>query len=212
MQEKRTDYVPLLIAVIVVFIVFFLLFLIKIPISDQQTATELRPFVVLDYYTAQEKDIDSRCVTRNFSYSYSWEGWITENPDYTTPYLELINYENETGTYIVQFAFFDSSIYPYSIYKDTITWNDATMYSIEENITLEALGSKMITIPTAKLDRDATYWAIGDIKAPVIADCGKNVKYKTVIKNQTITQFRTVEKYDLVTKKISVWQYLFGSN
>lgn len=209
-KKNRINYKAITVALFTIIVVFFLLNIIRVPIAEEQISTELKPYVVLDYYTAQEKIANGTCVSRNFSYSYSWEGWDSGNDDFTTPYLEIINYENQTGTYLIQFAFYDESKYPYNLYKNSITLEDATMYSEERNITLKPRGRNIISIPTLKPDRDASYWAIGDIKAPVLFDCGNNVQYKTVVKNRTITKNKTFEKSELVTKKLSIWDYIFG--
>lgn len=212
MKKGEINFKAIAYVLLVIIIVFIILNLIKIPISDRNISTELKPYVVLDYYTAQEKAVnDGNCVARNFSYSYSWGGWYNEDEDFTTPYLEIINYENQSGTYIVQFAFFDENEYPYVLYKENIKWEDASIYSDEKNVLLKPNGRNMVSIPTPKPKIDTTYWAIGDIKAPVLYDCGENVEYKTVVKNRTVTEYQEIEKVDTVVKKISIWNYLFGS-
>ena len=208
--KRKINYKAIALFFIVVVAIILLLNIIKIPTSKQRTLTEIKPYVVLDYYTAQEKYVNGTCVKRNFSYSYSWEGWDSGESEFTTPYLEIVNYEDQPGTFVVQFAFFDENQYPYNAYKDIIRWGDAIMYSEERNLTIKARGSNIISIPTLKPNPDSSYWAIGDIKAPVLVDCGDNVKYRTVVKNRTLTKNRTIEKSETIEEKISIWDRIFG--
>jgi len=210
--KRRINYKAITIFLILVVLIFIVLNIIKIPMNEKRLSTEITPYVVVDYYTAQEKYTNGTCVSRNFSYSYSWEGWDSGETEYTTPYLKVINYEDQEGIFVIQFAFFDRNQYPYAVYKDIIKWEDATMYSEERNLTLKPHGSNIISIPTLKPDPDASYWAIGDIKAPVLVDCRDNVQYKTVVKNRTITKNKTSEKVELLEKKVSIWDYIFGKS
>jgi hypothetical protein len=211
MNEHHVDYKALSIGLLVLIVIIILFNAIKIQIPTERTSTQLKPYVVLDYYTAQEKYINGTCVYRNFSYSYKWVGWEAGNSEYTTPFIELSNDENESGIYVVQFAFFDSSKYPYATFKDRITWEDASMYSIEENFSLGPFVKKTISIPTGKASLVSTYWAIGDIKAPVLADCGNNTVLKTVTKNRTTTELRNIERVDVIANRVSIWNYIFGN-
>jgi len=213
MDKGKLNYKAIAFALFVIIFVFIIFNIIKIPVPEEKISTELKPFVVLDYYTAQEKVMDNgNCVSRNFSYSYSWQGWDSGDDDFTTPYLEIINYENQSGTYIVQFALFDESEYPYVLYKETIKWEDASMYSDEKSVLLKSMGRNTVSIPTLKPNKDASYWAIGDIKAPVLYECGENIEYRTVVKNKTVTEYREIEKSEIFVNKISIWDYLFGKN
>ena len=207
-NSKYRFIIIILLSIIVLFIVFNL---IKIPIPKERSITELKPYVVLDYYTAQEKvDEKGTCVRRNFSYSYSWLEWDEYNDGYMTPTLNLSNDENQAGTYMVQFAFFDEEKYSYILNRDKALWTDAIKYSDEKSINLEANVSTLVKIPTKKPNSQGSYWAIGDIKAPIIVDCSENTEYRTVIKNKTVTQYRNIEKSEIVTKKVTIWDYILG--
>jgi hypothetical protein len=197
------------ISVFIILLIFVLLHVIKVPVQDVKMTTELMPYVVLDYYTAQEEIADRNCISRNFSYSYEWQGWSEDDSEFITPYIEIFNYEGESGKFAVQFAFFDADEFPYQAVKDTITWDQATMYSREEYVTVKPHGSNLISIPTKKIRQGEDYWAIGDIKPPVVVECAEP-KLRTVIKNRTIAKNKTVERTEFVESKISLWKFLLS--
>ncbi len=130
--------------------------------------------------------------------------------------LILKNLEDKRGKYRLQFAFFDESVHPFSIYqgvnydlvRQQLPWESAAMHSPNFSYNLGPYEEVSVSHYVEKSDPDAEYWVYADIIAPTYEKCGKIVKNITEIQNVTKIVNLTYETKKNISYSKSLWKII----
>jgi len=218
-KKKRSKLIKLLpLIIFLILIIYIILNIIKIPLSSEETSTQGKPYESNQISEEPRLTKTQQCYLKNFSWSWAWQGWANLENDYISPYFWIINFEDKSGSFDIQFAFFDNTEHPfdrfrgrgYNDFKDEISEDDVAMRSQVLTVTLNPGENRTITIPTRKPNPDHAYWALADVKEPEPYEvCTSETTEEELTKNQTVITHKETDKIKVVEESISLWDFLF---
>ena len=208
----------IILIIIILIVTHILLNIIRVNITREELVNESIPYEGVKVYTAKEPEIIELCFEKEFDWDYKWEEWDDSQKGYVSPNFRLINLENESGEFKVEFAFFDESIYPYEKFsgkpyetvEDELPWEAASMHSYPVTQRLGQNENTLITTYTPKKYSDSIYWAYADVDPPIHEVCNYTIEYVNITKNRTITKYRTEKTKKNITKSMTLWQILIS--
>ncbi|MBU0980436.1 MAG: hypothetical protein KJ709_06515 [Nanoarchaeota archaeon] len=167
-EEEGKRKLPLRIILILALVIIAAI--IKVPVVTEETYTISIP-VNITMMAVEQRDIEVKdCFTRNYSWSYRWDGWDQEKDNKVSPRFWLKNDQNMSGMFEVQFAFIDDSLYKYENYANrevtTIPFGQAAMISDRILINVNPNEERLVTIPTTRRHSDGIYWTYADVMPP----------------------------------------------
>lgn len=200
--------------IIVIILIHIILNIIRVNVTREEMVNESVPYLVSEEYTTKEPEITEVCFEKEFNWTYEWLGWNNDREGYVSPNFKLTNNENESGEFIVEFAFFDNAVYPYDAYhgkpyetvEDRLPWDAAEMQSYLMKKNLNPGETAVLTSYTEKRNLYASYWAYANVDAPIHNVCNYTTEYINVTRNITIERYREEEIEKMVTKSMTLWQ------
>lgn len=185
---------------------FILLALVyQYPVTTTETVTETIPREVVRSVPAR---LETQCQNIPFSWSDEWLGWEPATQGMITPIYLLQNEEQESGTFEVQFGFFNEELYPYELYegipydqvRDKLPWHLATMHSKRVEIRLGGGQGRTVILPTYNVDPSASLWVYPDIVPPNKTTC---INKRIPASNETVVVHEEVNRYVERENKVS---------
>ena len=215
-EEIKLRRRRIILIIIILIVIHILLNIIRINITIEELFNESIPYEEVETYTTKEPDIIELCFEREFDWDYEWQGWNEDRQGYVSPRFMLINLENKSGEFKIEFAFFDESIYPYEKFngkpyetvEDELPWEAASMHSYPVTQRLGQNENTLITTYTPKKYSDSIYWAYADVDPPIHEVCNYTIEHINVTRNRTITKYRTEKTKKNITKSMTLWQIL----
>jgi len=204
--------------IVVVLIIHIILILTKCTIVDEEEFYENVSYEIESNYTDLDNFSTIKCEERDYLWRYQWEGWNEEVDNKISPNFRLINLENKSGKFDVEFAFFDDSVHRFADYqgieydnvRKQLPWNTAAMHSPMLSYNLEPYGEVLITGEVEKEKSDGVYWVYADVVVPKLDDCFEVMIYDEIERNKTVVEYRMEKRKRNVTKKVRLWDLLGG--
>lgn len=208
--KKRRLLLLIIKIILIILLIHLILILTKCSTTDTVTAEEKIPIVE----TELADELTEVCEDEEFKWSYQWGEWNPEVDGVISTNFFLINDEPRVGTFIVNFAFFDNSLYPYEkfagidydLVRDILPWDAAEMWAEDVKVKLGSYESILITPTAKKVNQNTQYWVYADVTEPTYRSCYNN--YKLVEKNKTSYETRQYIRYNNNT--ITLWDYVLG--
>ena len=152
------------------------------------------------------------CSIVEHNWDYTWENWLPEESGMITAAFRLANFEDRSGMFRINFAFFDNSTYPYDEYdginydqvQDRLPWSAADMHVYNMSHNIGPRESVLFTPSVRKKNPSSVYWIYADVSVPEYRKCVTT--YVQMMKNDSETIKRPVVKK--IKKTVSLWQIL----
>ena len=187
-QEKRPKTGLLLEIIIVILLLhLFLVFTKCTTIKQKETVEEISKKVNIT-------ESVERCYQQEFLWDYGWGEWSAPNSEVATVKFTITNLEDREGTFIVNFAFFDESLYPFDDYRgiryedvrEDLRWDMASMHLDNITKTLKPKEAVPLHASVKKEDPGKSYWVYADVIAPNYTRCEVDVNTTALNANKTI--------------------------
>ena len=190
-EKKRRMKRNIIFFIIILLAVHIILLLIRIPIVTKETVEVSVMNSSSDIEEIPRAATKQQCEKTAYLWNYTWEGYDESKEGYVSPRYKLYNYEDRSGTFYVQFIFFDQSEHSFSDYQDmdyekaknTLPWSEVRMKSENLSVFLNKRDSRLIVATVKKADAKKAYWTYGIVTAPKISKC-INIEVDT-LENQT---------------------------
>lgn len=196
--------------ILTILIIHVLLNVIRIPLT---TETLVSVSGNASYDESTEEKTERQCFTKEHEWNFEWEGYNDVGIQSISPKIRLYNAEDRSGTYHLQFGFFDQSKYnferfrekKYDTVRDILPWSSASMYSENITVPIGANEDRLITSFTPKPDPGGIYWVYALITAPSYNKCETTVIYinKTSLSSRNVSQ--QISNYENKEYK-TLWQ------
>lgn len=217
-EEIRLRKRRIISVIIILILIHIILNIIRVNVTREELINESVPYLVSEEYTTKEPEITEVCIEKEFNWTYEWLGWNDDREEYVSPNFRITNLENKSGEFVVQFAFFDNSVYsydafhgkPYEAVEDRLPWDSAEMHSYLMKKNLNPGETAVLTSYTEKRNLYASYWAYANVDAPIHNVCNYTTKYMNITRNITMTRYREEEVEKEITKSATLWQLLIS--
>ncbi|HLG23525.1 MAG TPA: hypothetical protein VI564_01185 [Candidatus Nanoarchaeia archaeon] len=215
-ENRKRRKQLIILCLIILIVIHIILNLIKISYTETAVVEVTEPYESETNKNLGDLKSVDRCYKSDYVWNYTWEGYSDNENQKIVPRFRLYNYELLPGNYYIEFGFFDESIHHYARYqgidyekvKDELPWNEASMQSENLTVYMEAGQSKLITASVSRKDPKVTYWTYALVTVPKRTICEKILVKDNSTKTKTETKYRTVEKEQDVTTRITLWQWL----
>src|SRR3989344_8729577 len=214
-EKKRKTKRRIIFSIIFLLLIHIILNLIQVSFVEEKT-------VPIQSKSANSLEDEKPRVTTQricerspYKWNYSWEGYSDSQEEFVSPRYRLYNFEGRSGTFHVQFFFFDESEHQFDDFAGKEYENVKNILSSKiriksENIIvfLDANDNRLIVPVVKKPDASKVYWTYGIVTVPSIQRC-INVEVNDIEKETSHElNYQNSTKKVKETISMSLWDYL----